>query len=274
MPHPNKPQLAFAWIGAPQLLSQLWSAMTQTRSLGEKPRELLHRPQIIAVEAEAWCYRFSCCAALRDLLYMRVNARKHSGVIWCHEAHTKPTPDEHKMLCYAGASRLPAALLLRGLREGSDAAAQEESRLRLLLEDLGFQADEAIFVVSPPEEPAEEAILRLYQRLDQSSPRLEEQRLPPELLRRDEAEFLFMLPGDHTLTETSLRAPYLGNPRQPRLTTRRHQWLQLYRADDLSVLRLRLTFEATASLRPEEILSGGLYHEQRQIVASECVILV
>ena len=270
MSQPNKPMLAFAWIGAPGILAPLWSAMTQTPFQGELPRELLHRPQIIAADTETWSCRFSRCERLSELLYMRVNARRHSGLLWCKEAGTPLGTEEYKMLCYAGGCRLPIVVFLHGVTEATDEADQEEQGIRSLLDDLGLQADEAIFVYAKTKQP--ESISHLYQRLEQALIVTEERRLPPLMVRCEEADLLFFVHDKWELE--ALPVAHLRDASQALHATaqrvvRRHQ------IAGLLALTLHVKFEAWVSLRPEVIFYGKLRDEKgRELPIQECVVFV
>jgi hypothetical protein len=270
MPHPNKPQLAFAWIGAPELLTPLWAAMTQTPFQGETPRELLHRPQIIAADTETWSYRFSRCDKLSEILYMRVNARRHSGLLWCKEARATLRPEEYKMLCYAGGCRMPIVIFLQHVNEATEEADKEEQGLRLFLDELGFQADEALFVYGAK---PHESITHLYQRLSQELTATEELSLPPLMMRCQEADLLFFVEGEGGLTE-DLREVYLKDGKHL-LHATEHQISRQHQAAELSSLTLHVKFEAMVSLRPDLIFSGRLsYKKEREVYIQQSVVFV
>jgi hypothetical protein len=273
MQHPNKPQLAFAWIGAPKILSTLWADMIQTPFQEKPPRELLHRPQILAADTETWSYRFSRCEKLSELLYMRVNARRHSGLLWCKEAKAVLTNEEYKMLCYAGGCRLPVVIFLQNITEATEEADQEEQGLRLLLDELGFLADEAIFVYGANNKPRD-AITHLYQRLDHALPATEERSLPPLMLRCEEVNLLFFIGGQPGLTEQAPHRAYLKHEIQT-LQLKDLRLLHKHQSPSLTSVTLRAKFEAQIALRPECIFSGSLmYNNIGELPSRECVVII
>jgi hypothetical protein len=273
MPHPNKPQLAFAWIGAPQTLATLWADMIQTPFQKKTPQELLHRPQIISADTETWSYRFSRCEKLSELLYMRVNARRRSGLLWCKEAKAALTTEEYKMLCYAGGCRLPVVVFLQNVTEATEEADQEEQCLRLLLDELGFQADETLFVYGANNKPRD-AIMHLYQRLDHAFPATEERGLPPLMLRCEEVNILFFIGGQPALTEQAPHNAYLKNGTQT-LQLKDLRLLHNHQSASLSSVTLRAKFEAQIALRPEFVFSGSLtYNNIGELPSRECVVII
>jgi hypothetical protein len=274
MAHPNKPQLAFAWIGTPQVLTPLWYAMIQTPFAGQAPRELMPRPQIMAAETETWSYRFSRCEKLSELLYMRCNARRQAAILWCKEGKKQASQEEYKMLCYAGGCRLPIVVFVQNIEEATEEADQEERETRAFLDELGFLADEALFIyrATPTKLPA--ALLHLYQRLDQSSLVTAEQSLPPMLLRCEEAKILTFLPlyldcatllPEVEVIHENLRI-LPGNIQE----TARHD-----KTSELQTLVLHLKFYGMASLMPEQVFSMKLgFKVTRSFMTRECVVFV